>query len=901
MSSNNIKCLGKNPAQKDVVNKPSLNFKFNKDEKVDGDGTEVSNNSTLNYLNDKIKYLEIENNELKKEIVLNTNETGKLEYYIRIRKDLLEEIERIKNEKDYSEQLLINKNKKLEEENEKLVSKIKLNNNNIPQNLISSNSINFTNNVKSNNQENNKIYSENDVLSKNNISNHAKDSELTFINALNSTLFNSKTSNLTKNPKQLYSAVTINDLRASNFLNCSNNNINKNLKYFSQLNLENDNELARNISDYNCYNLESNTIQFTQKQVQDKETIGFNTNSYNTLNNNNIQEEIGNNINSPNIINLSPNPFVAIINELEERTNFLENANKNKDSEIQELKSKYDAERNTIEKDKEILQKKYDDLNEKYINAITSKNTFSEELKELADDNYINLRKEKDNLIHDLEKKIIILEKLNEKHLKDLDQIVTMSSQVDVAKQNEVELLKNNLKLIILEYEAIYKSYEENLKTLLKQIDSLKQLYMSRENEFLNITAYYTKTINDYATPIYELNAQSKDKKWQDMYYEQIKEIDDLRKSLENNTRENIQLRGEVIESKPKIRQRINEALMNYEGKLNEIIANHEALLLKLDKLFSFMEFFEGKFNFFNSLIEDNKRLMEQLTLAECNFKSLSGDTTRVEVIKLKEANLKLTNEIEMKNNLLKDYENLFEQIKTPNNNNLTKERLSTYQNNLNTHTTNKGNFEIKKKTNFVNEEIVVKLNSEISLLSTQINNLNKTRGNVETFYQAELKKLTENLQEKNDKIEELKGLVRKIENDFIAKKETVYNLWVLEFKEFKENLISLTDIKNLIEKFKSEGEELNAHKRQIVNEEIFLIRQEISKKDESLSMQKKNFETELKETKELLENYKKNFTIKLESLDKLIKLREIEFNSLMSEKEKLIKIEENKKKVYNI
>lgn len=901
MSSNNIKCLGKNPAQKDVVNKPSLNFKFNKDEKVDGDGTEVSNNSTLNYLNDKIKYLEIENNELKKEIVLNTNETGKLEYYIRIRKDLLEEIERIKNEKDYSEQLLINKNKKLEEENEKLVSKIKLNNNNIPQNLISSNSINFTNNVKSNNQENNKIYSENDVLSKNNISNHAKDSELTFINALNSTLFNSKTSNLTKNPKQLYSAVTINDLRASNFLNCSNNNINKNLKYFSQLNLENDNELARNISDYNCYNLESNTIQFTQKQVQDKETIGFNTNSYNTLNNNNIQEEIGNNINSPNIINLSPNPFVAIINELEERTNFLENANKNKDSEIQELKSKYDAERNTIEKDKEILQKKYDDLNEKYINAITSKNTFSEELKELADDNYINLRKEKDNLIHDLEKKIIILEKLNEKHLKDLDQIVTMSSQVDVAKQNEVELLKNNLKLIILEYEAIYKSYEENLKTLLKQIDSLKQLYMSRENEFLNITAYYTKTINDYATPIYELNAQSKDKKWQDMYYEQIKEIDDLRKSLENNTRENIQLRGEVIESKPKIRQRINEALMNYEGKLNEIIANHEALLLKLDKLFSFMEFFEGKFNFFNSLIEDNKRLMEQLTLAECNFKSLSGDTTRVEVIKLKEANLKLTNEIEMKNNLLKDYENLFEQIKTPNNNNLTKERLSTYQNNLNTHTTNKGNFEIKKKTNFVNEEIVVKLNSEISLLSTQINNLNKTRGNVETFYQAELKKLTENLQEKNDKIEELKGLVRKIENDFIAKKETVYNLWVLEFKEFKENLISLTDIKNLIEKFKSEGEELNAHKRQIVNEEIFLIRQEISKKDESLSMQKKNFETELKETKELLENYKKNFTLKLESLDKLIKLREIEFNSLMSEKEKLIKIEENKKKVYNI
>ena len=86
-----------------------------------------------------------------------------------------------------------------------------------------------------------------------------------------------------------------------------------------------------------------------------------------------------------------------------------------------------------------------------------------------------------------------------------------------------------------MEYEAIYKSYEENLKTLVKQVDSLKQLYMARENEFLNITAYYTKTINEYAAPIYELNAQTKNKRWEEMYFEQIKEIDDLRKSFENS------------------------------------------------------------------------------------------------------------------------------------------------------------------------------------------------------------------------------------------------------------------------------------------------------------------------------------------------------------------------------
>ena len=183
-------------------------------------------------------------------------------------------------------------------------------------------------------------------------------------------------------------------------------------------------------------------------------------------------------------------------------------------------------------------------------------------------------------------------------------------------------------------------------------------------------------------------------------------------------------------------------------------------------------------------------------------------------------------------------------------------------------------------------------------MLSNQISNLNKTREKVENFYHIELKKLTDNLKDKTEKIEELKGIIRKLENDFIVKKETVFNLWILEFKEFKENLITLIDIKNVVEKFKTDGDDLNCHKRHILNEEIFLARQEISKKEEEMTEVRKNFDCELKQTKEELEGYKKNFHTKLESLDKLIKLREEEFNTLMYEKEKLIKIQENKKKV---
>ena len=103
---------------------------------------------------------------------------------------------------------------------------------------------------------------------------------------------------------------------------------------------------------------------------------------------------------------------------------------------------------------------------------------------------------------------------------------------------------------------------------------------MARENEFINITAQYTKTINEYAAPIYEFHSQTKNKRLEEIYFEQKKEIDDLRKSFENFLRENNQLRAEfIIYLKPKIRQIINDALTNYEFKLTEINETHDSLL----------------------------------------------------------------------------------------------------------------------------------------------------------------------------------------------------------------------------------------------------------------------------------------------------------------------------------
>ena len=45
----------------------------------------------------------------------------------------------------------------------------------------------------------------------------------------------------------------------------------------------------------------------------------------------------------------------------------------------------------------------------------------------------------------------------------------------------------------------------------------------------------------------------------------------------------------------------------------------------------------------------------------------------------------------------------------------------------------------------------------------------------------------------------------------------------ILLFKEFKENLITIADIRSIVEKFHVEGAELNQHKDVMYNEELFL------------------------------------------------------------------------------
>jgi hypothetical protein len=62
-----------------------------------------------------------------------------------------------------------------------------------------------------------------------------------------------------------------------------------------------------------------------------------------------------------------------------------------------------------------------------------------------------------------------------------------------------------------------------------------------------------------------------------------------------------------------------------------------------------------------------------------------------------------------------------------------------------------------------------------------------------------------------------------------------------MEFKEFKENLFTMTEIKNVVHKFHVEGEELRLNNERIYAEELLMLRDEMKVKDDIIKDLKKN------------------------------------------------------------
>ena len=776
----------------------------------------TENPPLVSYLNERIKLLEAENNQLKKEITLKSSDKQTTEYYLRLRRDFFEEAERNKRERITKEEELNTEIEKLKSENSYLTKRI-LNLEQIE--------------LKSTREEDNNI----------------RNSER--INKISSGLKNA-------------------------FVKTSSSKTSG--KYFQNIY---DNEFTSNFSEENFL---SSPYNFPKDNAKD--TVYFQSTFPNTVVEDNKESQIKKEENNPNSNNKNAftdsqaNHYILIISDLEERLKIVENFLKEREKEIESLNEVKLINISEFEREKDNLKMEIEKIKGKYLMLLSSKKSMSEEYQVLLEKQIENYKIQSEKTIYELEKKIINLEKHNENYENEMHKLSKISSDAVNEKQAECEIIKTLIRSINDSYEQVYKNYEENLKSLTKQMDSMRQLYTARENEFINLTNYYLDTINDYSKPITENTSESNVRKIEENYVQQTIECNDLKHKLENFAKEISRLHTEIVDTKSNVRQKVSEAMRNYDENIEKIITEHSNLENKLHNIFSFMNNFEDKFNFFNTLIEDKKKLEGKVDALECEMRMNSSENKDKEIFSLKEEIVKLQKEIELKNSIIKEIEE-------------GSTKTQDLEKTFSLRTT-------KKVKDTVPEETITKLRNEITILSSQVTNLNKTKDSIERFYQIEIGNLFEKIKEKNEKLDEFKSIIKKMDSDFAGKKETVYNLWMLEFKEFKENLISIAEIKDLIARFKISGEELTEHKDRIYNEELYLLRQEMKIKDDLVNSLKQNFENERKNLVEVIDSYKKTIDSKVSLYEEIVNQKKKEFAVLKNEKERLKGIEIAKAKV---
>ena len=118
----------------------------------------------------------------------------------------------------------------------------------------------------------------------------------------------------------------------------------------------------------------------------------------------------------------------------------------------------------------------------------------------------------------------------------------------------------------------------------------------------------------------------------------------------------------DLLEARPKFRQKITDVSMKFEKALHEMTSNHINIDGKLGVLEQFMTTYNQKFTFFQSLIEDKKNLEVKCESLQVRTEIQSVHSEK-ELIKLKEQLARITNELEQKSVTLKNYEEMHKKL----------------------------------------------------------------------------------------------------------------------------------------------------------------------------------------------------------------------------------------------
>ena len=543
------------------------------------------------------------------------------------------------------------------------------------------------------------------------------------------------------------------------------------------------------------------------------------------------------------------------VEELEQEVNKLTTELNQKECIVDEQKENIDSLQNQIETENEKFMEEINDYEFQYNNLLSVTKQNEENFNKIYEDKTTNMKNDIISTKYQLEKKLVKSKDLLN-FLENENVLLTNTNKEFLNyKENELTELKNINNILNDNYKESTKLINDHMQKLKSNISQMKEMYLNRETQTVNFTNIYVDAMNNYSSTISD-SEKYKNVVQQDfnnneqqikLLTEKNNELENEVKELENSEKQN-EYEGASVEE---ITNKVNDS----QQILNNLTEKQNDFYTKIKKVNEFSNELGKKKNLIESLSQENKNLTTKNQELDEKIKKLNLPAEN-ELENLKQKYEQLTKEDLQKNESIQKYEKMFEDVSENMNNN-----------------------------DEVRTDVLKKFGSQISNLKSQIDKLLLSKDNMQNFYTKQV----DNLKEKISFFEkENESLKKDSENVKIAAEKQKKNteLWVQEYKKFKDIFYTMSDIDKNSNEFGNECEKLK-------NNRDFLCEDELTK----LKCDLKNLN---KEIQTLINKTSKEDTLNPEEIIQNIKLKLNIYKMLIDKKEKEVTGLEQHKKLIN-
>ena len=510
----------------------------------------------------------------------------------------------------------------------------------------------------------------------------------------------------------------------------------------------------------------------------------------------------------------------------------------------------------------ETMGTKISEIELQYNNVYSASKQNEQNFSKLYEEKTNNLKDNIQSNKYQLEKKLVQSKNLIDNIQKEKDILNNLFLSDVQIKETEINNLKNNLNNINIIYTAFEKLCSENNDKIRNNIKQMKEIYMNREAQMLDISKLYINSMNNYTEAIKESN-NNKNLIDSDLVENQvlINKLQENKKKLENEIKDLSNEKQEIIgDTSEEIKNKISKINEN----INNLVQRQNDFTTKIKKVNDFNLFLNKNNNIMTSLnnsIEKNKKNKELLQnkMNKLNITDENIETLRNKLKKLEQDNL-------AKDESIKKYEKMFQ---------------DSIQN--------------VSAQDEIRTDVLKHLGKQISNYKDQIDKLLESKDNMETHYQSEIKFLKDTTEFLTKENEELKKSTQELENES-TNNENIVELCNKENSTFKENLKCILDIGNKIPEFDKSSEEIKTLRNNLLSDELLKTKENIKLKNKEIKELKGTIyestnRSSIKSAKSQMSTTNKN-RIKnngndLNQIIKNIKLKVSIYNSLVNKKKK--------------